>query len=105
MALVIFSWGEIYSLFPSASADFFGSSNVSSNYGFLYSSKGVASIIGGGIAALIFEKTGSWSAVFYGSAVLALCSALLAIGLTKMPLPRKAQQKQIGQMAASAVSE
>ncbi len=105
MALVIFTWGEIYSLFPSASADFFGASNVSSNYGFLYSSKGVASIVGGGIAALIFEKTGSWSAVFYGSAVLALCSMLLAIGLTKMPLPRKAPQKQIGQMAAAAVRE
>ena len=102
MALVIFTWGEIYSLFPSACADFFGAANVSSNYGFLYSSKGVASIIGGGIAALIFEKTGSWSAVFYGSAALALFSTLLAIGLTRMPLPRR--RVQTTPMAAAAAA-
>ena len=89
LALVYFSWGEVYSLFPPAVADFFGPGHISSNYGFMYSTKGVASIVGGGIAAIIFERTGSWSAVFYGSAVLALFSALLVKGLMKMPLPRK----------------
>jgi MFS transporter, OFA family, oxalate/formate antiporter len=102
VALVFFSWGEIYALFPPASADFFGARNVSSNYAFLYSTKGVASIIGGGVAAVLFEKTGSWNAVFYGSAILAFCSALMSIGLMKMPLPRKAQTRE---MAASAVRE
>ena len=55
----------------------------------MYSTKGVASIIGGGIAALLFERTGSWNAVFYGSAVLALCAAFIAFALRKMPLPSK----------------
>ena len=100
LALVFFTWGEVYALFPPAVADFFGSRNVSSNYGFMYSTKGVASIVGGGIAALIFEKTGSWSAVFYGSAVLAFCSALMAIALIKMPLPRR---KTADSMVASGV--
>ncbi len=101
LALVYFSWGEVYSLFPPAVADFFGPRNVSSNYGFMYSTKGVASIVGGGIAALIFEKTGSWSAVFYGSAVLALCSTLMAIGLRKMPLPhRKVHSAEMASAAA-----
>lgn len=89
LALVYFSWGEIYVLFPSVAADLFGPRNASANYGFLYSTKGVASIVGGGLAALLFEKTGSWDVVFYGSAVLALCSAVMAIGLIKMPLPGK----------------
>ena len=44
---------------------------------------------GGGLAAQLFEKTGSWNYAFYGSAVLALCSALGAIGLLRMPLPKK----------------
>jgi len=92
LALVYFSWGEVYVLFPSATADLFGSRNASANYGFLYSTKGVASIVGGGLAALLFEKTGSWDVVFYGGAVLALCSSLMAIGLIKMPLPRKVQE-------------
>jgi hypothetical protein len=51
----------------------------------------VASIVGGGLAALLFEKIGSWDVVFYGGAVLALCSTLMAIVLIKMPLPRKVQ--------------
>ncbi len=89
MALVYFSWGEVYVLFPSAVADLFGSRNASANYGFLYSTKGIASIVGGGLAALLFEKIGSWDGIFYGGAVLALCSTLMAIGLIKMPLPRK----------------
>ena len=89
LALVYFSWGEIYVLFPSLAADLFGSRNASANYGFLYSTKGVAAIVGGGLAAMLFEKTGSWNVVFYGAAVLAFGSALMAAGLIKMPLPRK----------------
>lgn len=89
LALVFFSWGEIYVLFPSLAADLFGSRNASTNYGFLYSTKGVAAIVGGGIAALLFEKLGTWDVVFYGGAVLTLISALMAFGLSKMPLPRK----------------
>ena len=54
----------------------FGARNATSNYGFLYSSKGVASILGGGLAALLFEKTGAWTVVFYGSAALALLAAI-----------------------------
>jgi OFA family oxalate/formate antiporter-like MFS transporter len=94
LVLVYFTWGEIYSLFPATCADYFGSACASSNYSFLYSSKGTASIVGGWVAATLFEKTGSWSAVFYGSAVLALISAIIAFQLRKMPLPTKAAQRQ-----------
>jgi OFA family oxalate/formate antiporter-like MFS transporter len=89
LSLVFFSWGEIYALFPPAAADFFGAQNSSSNYSFLYSTKGVASIVGGGLAALLFEKTGTWSTAFYGSAALALGASLLGFVLRAMPLPKK----------------
>jgi OFA family oxalate/formate antiporter-like MFS transporter len=91
MAMVFFTWGEVYVLFPSALADFFGSKNASSNYSFLYSTKGVASIVAGGLAATIFEMTGSWGPAFYGSAMLALISVFMATRLKKMPLPVKPQ--------------
>ncbi|MBI3681961.1 MAG: oxalate/formate MFS antiporter [Acidobacteria bacterium] len=91
LALVYFTWGEVYVLFPSACADYFGARHASSNYSFLYSTKGVASIVGGGLAARLFEQTGDWTAVFYGSAALALCSAVMAAGLRLMPLPGKKQ--------------
>ena len=89
MALVFLTWGELYVLFPAVLADMFGARHAASNYSFLYSTKGVASILAGGLAARLFEKTGSWDYAFYGSAALALCSAVAAIGLRRMPLPRK----------------
>lgn len=92
LAMVFFTWGEIFALFPSASADFFGTRNASSNYSFLYSSKGVASIVAGGIAAWLYEKTGTWNTVFYGSAALAFCASLMAFWLRAIPLPTKQTQ-------------
>ncbi|MGD1094140.1 MAG: oxalate/formate MFS antiporter [Bryobacteraceae bacterium] len=87
--LVYFTWGEVYSLFPSTCADFFGARNASSNYSFLYSAKGAASIVGGGLAAMLFEKTGSWNYGFYACAGLALICAFGALVIRKMPLPVK----------------
>jgi OFA family oxalate/formate antiporter-like MFS transporter len=89
IALVFFTWGPLYSLFPSACADFFGAKNASSNYSFIYAAKGVASIVGGGLAATLFEKTHSWDYGFYACAGLALCASLMAIVLRRMPLPHK----------------
>lgn len=98
LALVFFTYGEIYAIFPAASADFFGGRNASSNYSLLYSSKGVASILAAWGAALLFEKTGTWTVVFYGSATLAFLAALIAWGLIAMPLPTK--QRQVSPAAA-----
>jgi OFA family oxalate/formate antiporter-like MFS transporter len=103
LAIVFFTWGEIYSLFPATSADFFGARNAGSNYSFLYSSKGVSSVLGGGLAALLFEKTGSWTVVFYGSAALAFLAALMAWGLIAMPLPTKRHQVSPAAAAVKSV--
>src|SRR6185436_19996217 len=81
LVLVFFTWGEIYSLFPSTVADYFGTRHATSNYAVLYTAKGVASIIGGGFGATLFERTGTWAPTIYGSAVLALIAAGLAFGL------------------------
>jgi MFS transporter, OFA family, oxalate/formate antiporter len=53
-AFTFFGWGEIYSLFPALCGDFFGRKNATANYGFLYTSKGAASVfvpIGSALAA------------------------------------------------------
>jgi OFA family oxalate/formate antiporter-like MFS transporter len=81
LVLVYFTWGQIYSLFPSASADYFGTRNATSNYAVLYTAKGVASIIGGWFAALLYEQSGSWTTGFYGSALMALIAAGIAVKL------------------------
>jgi OFA family oxalate/formate antiporter-like MFS transporter len=99
MMLVFLTWGELYVLFPATLADIFGARHAASNYSFLYVTKGLSSILAGGLAAQLFEKTGTWNYAFYGSAALALCSALVAMGLHRMPLPKKR-----GDTAASGAS-
>jgi len=89
MALVFLTWGELYVLFPAVLTDLFGARHAASNYSFLYSTKGLASILAGGLAAMLFEKTGTWDYAFYGSAGLALCSAFGSLGLHRMRLPKR----------------
>ncbi|MEO8679835.1 MAG: oxalate/formate MFS antiporter [Vicinamibacterales bacterium] len=93
LVLVYFTWGEIYSLFPSTAGDYFGTRHATSNYAVLYSAKGVASIIGGWFGALLYEQSGSWSMGFYGSAVMALIAAAMAFGL------RASRQKALAMAA------
>ncbi len=62
--VVFFGWGEIFSLFPSTLTDTFGTEHATSNYGFLYLAFGVASVLGGPLAALLHKSTGSWLPVF-----------------------------------------
>lgn len=89
LVLAFFTWGETFSIMPSLVGDYYGVRYVTSNYCFLYSGKGVASIIGGGVGALLFEWFGSWSAAFYGSAVMALIAGAMALALKSVPLPTK----------------
>jgi OFA family oxalate/formate antiporter-like MFS transporter len=83
-----FTWGEIYALFPAALADYFGTRHATSNNCVLYTSKGVASIVAGGLAAKLFESHGTWTPAFVGSAAMALTSAALALGLWRVTAAR-----------------
>jgi len=53
-AFTFFGWAEIYSLFPATVGDFFGRKYATTNYGFLYTAKGTASVfvpVGSALAA------------------------------------------------------
>ena len=92
---VYLTWGQIYSLFPSTSADYFGAKHATSNYAVLYTAKGVASIVGAYVPALIYEHSGSWAMGFYGSAVMALVAAALAYGLRTWQATARARTAKI----------
>ena len=96
VVLVFLTWGELYVLFPAVLADLYGSKNSAGNYAFLYSAKGFASLLGGGVAASLFEATGTWDYAFFASAALALLSAFMALYLLRLPLPQKSQQAAAG---------
>jgi MFS transporter, OFA family, oxalate/formate antiporter len=102
MVAVFFTWGSMFALFPAIIGDYYGAQCATSNYGFLYTAKGVASIGGGGIAAWLFIKFGNWSAAFYGTAALTLLSALLILVLRFMPLPRLSRRAEPALVTAKA---
>ena len=102
MILVYFTWGSMFALFPAIIGDYYGPKCATSNYGFLYTAKGVASIGGGGIAAWLFIKFGNWSAAFYSTAALTLLSALLILVLRFMPLPRLSRRAEPALVTAKA---
>ncbi|HTJ88604.1 MAG TPA: oxalate/formate MFS antiporter [Acidocella sp.] len=86
--VVFFGWGEIFSLFPSTLTDSFGTKHATANYGFLYISFGVASVLGGPLAALLHKATGSWMPVFELVIAMNFATALLAVFVLK-PLRRR----------------
>jgi MFS transporter, OFA family, oxalate/formate antiporter len=81
--LVFFGWGEIFSLFPATLTDTFGPEHATTNYGFLYMAQGVGSVLGAPVAAMIFEKTGSWLPVFYTIIAMDVATGLLALFVLK----------------------
>src|ERR1700719_536669 len=74
--VVFFGWGEIFSLFPSTLTDTFGAKYATTNYGWLYIAQGIGSILGGPLAALLREQTGSW---LPGFAIIIAMDALTGI--------------------------
>ena len=78
-ALMFFAWGDIYSLFPAAIADIFGSKHATTNYGIQYTAKGIGSILAGPGAALLMAATHSWIPVFWGAVACNVIAAGLAL--------------------------
>lgn len=81
--VVFFGWGEIFSLFPATLTDTFGAQYATSNYGWLYMSQGLGSVLGGPFAALLYQHTQGWGTVFGTAITLDILSALLALLLLK----------------------
>ena len=73
--VTFFAWGDIYSLFPAAIADIFGSRHSTTNYGIQYTAKGVGSILAGPVAAWCFGQTKSWAPVLW---IAVACNATAA---------------------------
>jgi len=96
--LAFFGYGEIYSLFPATSADLFGRKFATTNYGLLYTSKGLASLLIP-VGAIIYQLTNSWTPVFAAAVVLDVIAATLAYVLL-----RRVASAHLARSARSAAS-
>jgi OFA family oxalate/formate antiporter-like MFS transporter len=101
---VFFAWGNIYSLFPAAIADVFGSEYAATNYGLQYTAKGTAAFFAGGGAAWLQEQTGSWTTVFWIAVLCDVAAAALALFWLRPLVARLARQQRSVRGGASAPS-
>jgi len=80
-SLIGFCFGGNFALFPSATADFFGSKNVGKNYGVMFTAYGIAGITGALVAGPIVDATGSYFMAFIVTGVLAIIAILFTLVL------------------------
>ena len=95
-ALMFFAWGDIYSLFPAAIADIFGSKHATTNYGIQYTAKGLGSILAGPGAAHLMAETHSWIPVFWGAVTCNVIAAGLAVLWLKPRVARLVREQMTG---------
>ena len=79
-------FGGNFALFPSTTADYFGTKNVGNNYGFVFSAYGVAGILGAIIPAVVIDAIKGSSTTIIGSSyapafIVCAVGAIVAVGL------------------------
>lgn len=85
-AWVGLNFGGIFALFPSATADYFGSKHFGVNYGWIFTAYGVAGILGPVVGGVLFDVTEQYilAFVFAGTlCFLAAGSAVVVWGLAR----------------------
>jgi MFS family permease len=76
--LVGFGGGAFYPMFASLTPDYFGENNNASNYGLIYSSKLLGSVVGIGVGASVIDAWG-YGGAYWLAAASALVSAAIAL--------------------------
>jgi len=101
-ALIFFTWGEIFSLFPSTCTDTFGPKYATVNAALLYTAKGASALLVP-FANVLKEATGSWYSVFLAATIMNFLVVFLAIFVLR-PLRRSqnaAVEPMMGQSTAA----
>jgi OFA family oxalate/formate antiporter-like MFS transporter len=76
VAIVYWCYGTQLSVFASATADFYGTRYLGTNYGVLFTAWGVAGIVGPIVAARAYDSFGDYRYAFFGAAALAVVAAI-----------------------------
>ena len=82
--VVYYCFGTLLSVFPSTTADFFGTKNLGINYGWVFTAYAVAGIVGPMIGGYMFKTYNNYTVAFYTAGVLAAI-AFIAILFANKP--------------------
>jgi OFA family oxalate/formate antiporter-like MFS transporter len=93
-ALIFFTWGEIFSLFPSTCTDIFGPKYATTNTALLYTAKGLSAFVVP-LANVLKSYTGSWHTVFVVASIMNFLVVALALLVVRpMRLSASASEKR-----------
>ncbi len=100
-ALIFFTWGEIFSLFPSTCTDMFGPKYATTNTSLLYTAKGLSAFVVP-LANVLKAYTGNWHAVFAVAAVMnfiVVAMALFVVRPMRLSISASENKRPMGQLA------
>ena len=98
-ALIFFTWGEIFSLFPSTCTDIFGPKYATTNTAMLYTAKGLSAFVVP-LANVLKSHTGSWHSVFVVASIMNFLVVGLALFVVRpMRLNAADNKSAVGQPA------
>jgi MFS transporter, OFA family, oxalate/formate antiporter len=101
-ALIFFTWGEIFSLFPSTCTDMFGPKYATTNTSLLYTAKGLSAFVVP-LANVLKTYSGSWYSVFAIAAIMnfiVVAMALFVVRPMRLSIASGNKDKQaVGQPA------
>ena len=78
-AWVGLNFGGNFALFPSATADYFGTKNLGMNYGWIFTAYGVAGILGPVVGGVLFDVTQQYVMAFVFAGILCFIAAGCAV--------------------------
>jgi OFA family oxalate/formate antiporter-like MFS transporter len=78
-AWVGFNFGGNFTLFPSATADYFGTKNFGANYGWIFTAYGVAGILGPVVGGVLFDATKQYVMAFLFAGTLCFLAAACSV--------------------------
>jgi len=87
-------YGTIFTLFPAATADFYGLKNLGVNYGIVFTGFGVAGVIGPIVAGILHDHYKNYNISYMISAALLVVSAVLAFVTRPPRVPAEALELQ-----------
>ncbi len=102
-ALIFFTWGEIFSLFPSTCTDAFGSKYATTNTALLYTAKGTSALLVP-FSNVIKTASGSWYTVFLVAAIMNFVVVALAMFVLR-PLRRTQDNASDAMMAQAKAAQ
>jgi OFA family oxalate/formate antiporter-like MFS transporter len=88
-AWVGFNFGGNFAIFPSATADYFGTKNFGMNYGLVFTAYGVAGILGPVVGGVLYDVTQRYVLAFVFAGLLcflAAASAVVVWALARRPI-------------------